>query len=119
MFTYQIINESKFTMVLPEGELAYDVCHELKDIVSGHMGPGVHLSFDMEKVSFLDCAGVGFLLQMKRLAEKRNGSFEMRHLHKNVKLVIDRLTLNEFLNVLKDEPFIANESRNINQSMEL
>jgi len=39
---------------------------------------------------------------MKKLSDKRNGSFEMSHLQKNVQLVLDGLTLNEFLNILKD-----------------
>ena len=103
MFTYSIINENESLMVLPEGELSYDVCHEFKDIVSGRIGHGTRLSFNMGKVSFLDCAGVGFLAQMKNMAERRNGSFEMRHLPKRVKMVLDRLSLNEFLNVSKDQ----------------
>jgi anti-anti-sigma factor len=102
MFTCHIINEDEFTMIFPEGELGYDDCHALENIVSGHMGSGMILSFNMGNVSFIDSAGVGFLMKMKKLAEKRNGSFEMRHLPKNVKLVIDRLALNEFLNVSYD-----------------
>lgn len=102
MFKYQIIDENEFTTFMPEGELAYDVCNELGDIVAGHIGPGMLLSFDMEKVSFLDCAGVGFLVKMKKQSDKRNGSFELLHPQKNVKLVLDRLTLNEFLNIAND-----------------
>lgn len=105
MFTFNIVAENNFITVLPDGELAYDVCNEFKDIVSGRMGPGICVSFNMEKVSFLDCAGVGFLLQMKKLAEKRQGSFEMRRLQRNVKMVMDKLTLNEVLNVSKEDLF--------------
>lgn len=102
MFTYLIVNEDESTTVIPEGELEYDVSHEFENIVSGRMGLGSLLSFNMGKVPFLDSAGVGFLLQMKTLAEKRNGSFEMRHLQKSVKQVLDKPALNEFLNVSKD-----------------
>lgn len=102
MLTVHIFSKDDSTMVLPVGEMAYGACSELKDIISGHMGPGVILSFNMEKVSFVDSVGVGFLVQMKNLSEKRNGTFEMHRLQKNVKLVIDRLTLNEFLNASTD-----------------
>ena len=102
MLTVHIFSKDDSTVVLPEGEMAYGACSELKDIISGHMGQGVTLSFNMEKVSFVDSAGVGFLVQMKNLTVKRNGTFEMRRLQKNVKLVIDRLTLNEFLNTSTD-----------------
>jgi anti-anti-sigma factor len=98
MFMYHKINEDVFTMVLPEDDLGYDDCHALKNIISRHMGSGMLLSFNMGNVSFLDCAGIGFLVQMKNLTDKRNGSFEMRNLHKNVKHVLAGLTLNEFLN---------------------
>jgi hypothetical protein len=42
---------------------------------------------------------VSLLVQMKKLSDQRNGSFEMNRLQKNVKMVFDRLILNEFLNV--------------------
>jgi len=113
MFTCHIINQEAFTIVIPEGELGYDDCHALENIVSGHMGPGVCLSLNMGKVSFLDSAGVGLLVQMKNMAEKRRGSFEMHHLPKKVKLVIDKLALNDFLNVVKDGQFVSEEIRNI------
>lgn len=99
MFTYNIIDENEITTVMPEGELAYDVCNELGDAVSRHIRIGSLLSFNMEKVSFLDCSGVSLLVQMKKLSDQRNGSFEMNRLQKNVKMVFDRLILNEFLNV--------------------
>jgi anti-anti-sigma factor len=119
MFTCHIINEEAHTMVFPEGELGYEDCHALKDIVSGHIGPGVCLSFNMGKVSFLDSAGVGLLVQMKNMAEKRNGSFEMHHLPKRVKIVIDRLALNEFLNVSKDETGTTTECQESNLKLKL
>ena len=107
MFTCHIINEGGSTMVFPEGELRFEDCHALENIVSRHMDSGVLLSFNMGKVSFLDSAGAGFLLKMKELTEKWNGSFEMRYLQKGVKMVLDKLALNEFLNVSKDEPLIT------------
>lgn len=112
MFKCHIINEDEFTIVFPEGELGCDDCCTLEGIVSEHMVPGVCLSFNMGKVSFLDSSGVGFLVQMKKLAEKWNGSFEMRHLPKRVKLVLDKLDLNEYLNVTKDDPRVSNEEKN-------
>lgn len=102
MFTYDIIDDNKSLIVFPEGEMGYHISPEFEYAVSGRMGPGVRLSFNMGKVPFLDSAGVGFLLQMKDLAEKRNGSFEVRHLRKYVKMVLDKLTLNEILNVSDD-----------------
>ena len=106
MFTYQLVNEDALITVLPKGELVWHVCNEIEDFISGRMGPGVRLSFNMRKVSFLDSAGVGFLLQMKNLADRWKGSFEMRHLPKRVKLMLERLALIEYLNVVNDEPFV-------------
>lgn len=105
MFTYRIINEEKSTIIFPEGEFKTDAFRELKDIVSCGMGPGMFLQFNMAGVSFLDSAGVGFLVQMKNLADKSNGTFEIRQLQKNPRMVLDRLTLNEFLNVSSDTAF--------------
>jgi len=96
-------------MVQPEGELDYGVCHDLESYVSTNIGAGARLSFNMEKVTFLDSAGVGFLVHMKNIAEKRNGTFEMRSLPKSVKMVIDKLALNEFLNVSNDEAYAVKQ----------
>lgn len=99
MFTYRIFNEYEYIMVCPEGELGYDVCEDFRNIVTGCMSPRMRLLFNMSKVSFIDSAGVGFLLSMKKLAESRDGSFEIRNLPKRVKVPLDKLALNEALNV--------------------
>jgi len=99
MFTYRIFNEYEYIMVCPEGELGYDVCDEFGEIVTSCMSPGMRLLFNMRKVSFLDSAGVGLLLSMKKLAESWNGSFEIRNMSKRVKAPFDKLSLNEALNV--------------------
>jgi|GEM_PF-1515823 len=98
MFSCDIVNENETTLILAEGELAYDVCQRLKDLVFEYMRQGVSLSFDMAGVTFLDCAGAGLLAQLRTLTDRWSGSFELQCLQANVMRMLKLLSLTDYLN---------------------
>ena len=79
-------NRSKLSIVLDE-EIDVNSCKTLRTIIDGYImrySPKV-CELDLEKVSFMDSSGIGFVLGRKNLADMLNCKFNVVNANSNVK----------------------------------
>jgi anti-anti-sigma factor len=75
MFTHTTIGQTMVvTVVEPElkGEMACDVCHEIRELYAGLAGVK-HLVVDMENIRYCDSAGLNQLVDLLATVKKRHG----------------------------------------------
>ena len=97
---FQVRRSSETIEVLLNGRLEFTDHDSLPDIVAvlDDAGPRRFI-LDMEKLDFIDSAGIGMLLILQDEAEQRNAKLILRKLHGDVRRSIDLARIGELITI--------------------
>ena len=78
----RIIREGKKLRISDLGELGAGNCGVFQDALTASLAPNVtEIDIDLSKTGFLDCGGVGALVSLRKLIQRRGNSTAIRLLN--------------------------------------
>ena len=90
-------------VLLPEGEMVSRAYPETEKEVAEEMSAGrTKVMLNMERVGFIDSAGIIFLLRLKNIVASRGGCLIVYNGQRNVESTLIKSKLEKVLNISKD-----------------
>jgi anti-anti-sigma factor len=104
MDKFETFNTKDMIIAAPEGEMVSRSYPEIENAIVGGLDgfEKMKVVFNMEKVGFIDSAGIIFLLRLKSMVASRGGSMVVYNLKQNIEKTLVKLRLDTVLNLSKD-----------------
>ena len=103
LVTYTYDNSKNKLSIILDEEIDVNSCKTLRTIIDGYImrySPKI-CELDLEKVSFMDSSGIGFVVGRKNLADMLNCRFNVVNANSNIKK-LEKLQRKEILSQLKE-----------------
>lgn len=97
--TYHFAEEGENLTVFCCGKLNTLTVRDLADAVMPKLSGIMNLVVDFEQLSYISSAGLRLILEMYKTIEKKNGSFVLRHVNKEVMNIFDLSGLTGYLSI--------------------
>lgn len=108
MKQYEMVQSKDLIAISLGGDFDFSSSRELLEELAGCIEPDMKVVFNMERIDFIDSAGLFFLLDIKRLVNLNRSVFVLCNPNHYVGKVIERVGLKREINLFrKIEDFLA------------